>query len=113
MSKALISTVCIPILFAGTAALAAEPPSSIVVFGEAGFPAADSASPPPEQLEKILPAARLVSGEQLGTLLDTTTTRLLLLPYGSPFPGKALAPIFRFLHPRGNHRVSVWVPFTA
>ncbi|HTD23078.1 MAG TPA: hypothetical protein VK738_10515 [Terriglobales bacterium] len=112
MSKTLISTVCITILFAGTAALVAEPPSSVVVFSEAGFPAADSASPSPEQLEKILPAARLVSGEQLGTLLDTTTTRLLVLPYGSAFPEKAWPEIYRFLHRGGNLLVLGGRPFT-
>jgi hypothetical protein len=112
MSKAVISAICITILFACTAVLAAEQPSSIVVFSEAGFPTADSASPSPEQLEKILPAARLVSEEQLGTLLDTPTTRLLVLPYGSAFPEKAWPEIYRFLHRGGNLLVLGGRPFT-
>ena len=40
-------------------------------------------------MEAALPGARFVSVEQLGAQLEATSTRLLVLPYGSAFPEAA------------------------
>ena len=90
------------LLLASTAAPGAESQSGCVVFSEAGFPAADSAGPSPEQVQTMLPGAQLASTQQLANLLNATSTRLLVLPYGSAFPEEAWPDIYRFLHRGGN-----------
>ena len=102
----------VSLLFASTAALQAESLSGSVVFSEAGFPAADSAGPSPEQVQKMLPGAQLASAQQLANLLNATSTRLLVLPYGSAFPEEALADIYHFLRRGGNLLVLGGRPFT-
>ncbi len=84
-----ITLFCIALFFAWADVRAAEPLSSVVVFNDAGFPSGDSASPSLEQLQKMLPGARLASVEQLRSLLHASTTRLFVLPYGSAFPEEA------------------------
>jgi hypothetical protein len=59
MSKALVSALYITLFFPATAGHATGPLPSVVVFSEAGFPAADSVSPSAEELQKVLPGARL------------------------------------------------------
>src|SRR5215471_15087500 len=100
------------LLLASTAARGAESLSGSVVFSEAGFPAVDSAGPSPEQLQKMLPGAQLASAQQLADLLNATSTRLLVLPYGSAFPEEAWPDIFRFLRRGGNLLVLGGRPFT-
>ena len=100
------------LLFASTAGRGAESLSGSVVFSEAGFPAVDSAGPSPEQLQKMLPGAQLASAQQLADLLNATSTRLLVLPYGSAFPEEAWPDIFRFLRRGGNLLVLGGRPFT-
>src|SRR5262245_50934243 len=92
-----ILLLCVAALFAYVATFATEPKSSVVVLSDAGFPTADSAGPSAEQLQKILVGARLVSANQLRTLLNDPTTRLLVLPYGSAFPEEAWEDIYGFL----------------
>src|SRR3989442_13563828 len=72
--------------------------SSVVIFSDAGFPTADSASASPNQLQRIFPGARIASAEQLRALLDDQVTRLFVLPYGSAFPESAWSDIYHFLH---------------
>jgi hypothetical protein len=100
------------LLFASTAARGAESLSGSVIFSEAGFPAADSAGPSPEQVQKMLPGAQLASAQQLPDLLKATSTRLLVLPYGSAFPEEAWPDIYRFLRRGGNLLVLGGRPFT-
>jgi hypothetical protein len=100
------------LLLASTAAPGAESQSGCVVFSEAGFPAADSAGPSPEQVQTMLPGAQLASTQQLANLLNATSTRLLVLPYGSAFPEEAWPDIYRFLHRGGNLLVLGGRPFT-
>src|SRR5260370_15148402 len=59
--------------------------SSVVVFSDAGFPTADSASASTDQLSGIFPGAHFASAGQLRELLDDPATRLFVLPYGSAF----------------------------
>ena len=100
------------LLFACTAPLSAESLSGAVVLSETGFPSVDSACPSPEQVEKMLPGAQLVSEQQLATLLNATSTRLLVLPYGSAFPEEAWPDIYRYLRRGGNLLVLGGRPFT-
>jgi hypothetical protein len=100
------------LLFAATAARGAESLSGCVVFSEAGFPAADSAGPSPERVQKMLPGSQLASAQQLAELLHATSTRLLVLPYGSAFPEQAWPDIYRFLRHGGNLLVLGGRPFT-
>ena len=90
MSKGLVLGISLGIsmtfLFASTASFSTEPYSSVVVFSDAQFPAKESAGPSAEQMAKMLPGARLAPADELGTLLNTSSARLLVLPYGSSFP---------------------------
>lgn len=80
------------------------------MFGEAGFPAADSSAPSPQQLAAMLPRAQAVGTDQLGSAL--AEARLLVLPYGSAFPEEAWPAIKQFLDRGGNLLVLGGMPFT-
>ena len=112
MSKALVFVRCMVLFLYATAAHAAGQLSSVVVFNEAGFPAADAASPSREQLQKMLPGARLCSAEQLRAELEPPATRLLVLPYGAAFPEEVWPDIYKFLRRGGNLLVLGGRPFT-
>src|SRR5215472_4953218 len=60
----------------------------------------------------MLPGAQPASTQQLADLLNATSTRLLVLPYGSAFPEEAWPDIFRFLRRGGNLLVLGGRPFT-
>src|SRR5450432_140936 len=106
---------CLAALLAGTDSLTAQPAANLastVVLSEPGLPSADSAAPPPGALEAALPEARFASADQLDSILVNTSTRLLVLPYGSAFPEAAWEPIFQFLQRGGNLLVFGGRPFT-
>jgi len=100
------------VLLAFTPAVVAQTSSAVVVFREAGFPAADSASPSPEELQKLFPSAHFASADELRGQLSASTTRALVLPYGSAFPEEAWPNIFEFLQRGGNLLVLGGMPFT-
>lgn len=112
MSKALVSALYLALFYSCPMVLFAQSSSSIVVLSEAGFPAADSATPSPEQLARLLPDAQFVAGEQLGPALATGEPHLLVLPYGSAFPEQSWSEISRFLRHGGNLLVLGGRPFT-
>src|SRR2546430_16938662 len=58
----------------------------VVVFGEPGFPSADTAAVSADQLAKIVPGARVARAEQLKAELARSEMKLLVLGYGSAFP---------------------------
>src|SRR5450432_2796481 len=106
---------CLAALLAGTDSLTAQPAANLastVVLSEPGLPSADSAAPTPGALEAALPEARFASADQLDSILVNTSTRLLVLPYGSAFPEAAWEPIFQFLQRGGNLLVFGGRPFT-
>jgi hypothetical protein len=108
----LVSALCASLLcFCGTA-LAAERFSVVAVLAEPGFSPADTAVSSSQQLQTILPGARFASTEQLPPLLKDSTTRLLVLPYGSAFPESAWPDIYAFLQRGGNLLVLGGRPFT-
>ena len=107
-----ITLLWIVLVFAWANGSSAQSLSSVVIFSDAGFPTADSASASPNQLQIIFPAARLASADQLRALLDDQVTRLFVLPYGSAFPEAAWSDIYRFLHRGGNLLVLGGRPFT-
>jgi len=111
MRKALIFFV-IAVTFSvlGQTLLFSQDSSGVVVFGEAGFPAADSSAPSPQQLAAMLPRAQAVGRDQLGSAL--AQARLLVLPYGSAFPEEAWPAIKQFLDRGGNLLVLGGMPFT-
>ena len=76
-----ITLLWIVLVFAWANGSSAQSLSSVVIFSDAGFPTADSASASPDQLQIIFPAARLASADQLRALLDDQVTRLFVLPY--------------------------------
>jgi hypothetical protein len=110
--KTLVSALSIGLFLPGSAARASEPWTSVVVFSEQGFPAADSASASSEQLRKLLPGAQLASVAKLSEMLQASATRLLVLPHGSAFPEEAWPDIYQFLHRGGNLLVLGGRPFT-
>ncbi len=112
MKKTSICLVCLALLLTGAASLEAQSFSSAVVLSEPGFPSADSAIPAAGALEGLLPGARFVPAGQLGGQLETSTTRLLVLPYGSAFPEAAWGSIYQFLRRGGNLLVLGGRPFT-
>jgi hypothetical protein len=117
MRRISLFTICALLLTSGTGALAADGFSgsrfsATVVLSESGFPAADSAGPSVREFAALLPGARLVPAEQLGTLLKDPATRLLVLPYGSAFPEESWLEIYTFLKKGGNLLVLGGRPFT-
>src|ERR1700728_5253519 len=86
--------------------------SSVVVFSEPGFPAADSAAPSPQQLAAISPDAQLAGADQLPAALTAPAAPILILPYGSAFPEGAWPAIKQFLDRGGNLLVFGGRPFT-
>ena len=86
--------------------------SDVVVWTEAGVPAADSSVATQEELARALPGARLISTEQLGTQLSDAGVHLLLLPQGSVFPEAGWPAIEAFLRRGGNLLVIGGRPFT-
>ncbi|PYT91474.1 MAG: hypothetical protein DMG36_18180 [Acidobacteria bacterium] len=99
-------------LFPLKSVCAQEAASAIVVLNEAGLPSAESPAFPRQQLAQALPQARFASAEQLPTVLDETSTRLLVLPYGSAFPEENWSAIHAFLGHGGNLLVLGGRPFT-
>src|SRR5215472_843726 len=86
--------------------------SDVMVLSEPAFPAADSAAPSPEQLSRLFPADSRFSAEQLGKALESSSARLLVLPYGSAFPEENWSAIQSFLERGGNLLVLGGMPFT-
>jgi hypothetical protein len=111
MRKALIFFVMAGMFFVfGQAPLFSEDSSGVVVLSEAGFPAADTVSPSPQQLSAMLPRAQAVTADQLGGALEKA--RLLVLPYGSAFPEEAWPAIKQFLDRGGDLLTLGGMPFT-
>jgi hypothetical protein len=112
MLKFVAMCICCLGLFLCAPPLRAQDWSSVVVLREAGLPAADAPAIAREQVEKLLPGARLASAEQLSGLLADPASRLLVLPYGSAFPEQDWSAIFGFLQRGGNLVVLGGRPFT-
>jgi len=55
MKKLLMLVLCSVTLFAGAGAALGQSAPPVVVFSEAGFPTADTATIPAEQLPKMVP----------------------------------------------------------
>jgi len=83
-----------------------------VVFSQSGFPAADSASPSSQQLAALIPGAQVANVDHLSAALASSSTSLLVLPYGSAFPEEAWPAIKQFLDRGGNLLVLGGMPFT-
>jgi hypothetical protein len=86
--------------------------SGIAVFFEDGFPAADSAAPSRDDVAGLFAGARLISADEVHTVLSDASTRLVVLPYGSAYPESAWPDIFAFLRRGGNLLVLGGKPFT-
>src|SRR5919109_569027 len=87
--------VCITILLmTSSQVLSAQDFSGTLVFAEPDFPAVDSAVPTVQQLQTLLPGARVASAKELAALLKFPATRLFVLPYGSAFPEEAWPSVF-------------------
>lgn len=98
------------VIFAGSVVLAEN--RDVIVFSEPGFPAADSATPTPQQLTALFPSAETVAADQLRQALSAGASRLLVLPYGSAFPEESWSAIKNFLDRGGNLLVLGGRPFT-
>jgi hypothetical protein len=111
LALALLSCSAI-LFFVAKPVSAQEAASPVVVLSEAGLPSADSPVFPRKQLEQAVPGARFASAEQLASLLTDSSTRLLVLPYGSAFPEANWSAIQSFLQHGGNLLVLGGRPFT-
>ncbi len=107
-----ITLLWIVLILAWANGSSAQSLSSVVIFSDAEFPTADSATASSGQLLRMLPGARLASADQLRARLDDQATRLFVLPYGSAFPEAAWSDIYRFLRRGGNLLVLGGRPFT-
>ena len=111
MRRAFVCTlVTLFIMFASQSVLAQK--SDVMVLSEPTFPAADSAVPSTQQLSRLFPTDSLVGVEQLGKALESSSARLLVLPYGSAFPEENWSAIKSFLDRGGNLLVLGGMPFT-
>jgi len=99
-------------LFISVGPLLAQETNPVVVFWEAGLPAADFPTLSQEQLQRLLPGARFASTAQLAALLGDPSNRLLVMPYGSAFPEADWSAIYSFLQRGGNLLVLGGRPFT-
>ncbi len=88
------------------------PARTVAVFWEDGFPTADTAAPERAQIAGALPDAAMVAADALATTLDSTDTKLLVLPFGSVFPEETWPAIHRFLERGGNLLALGGRPFT-
>ena len=86
--------------------------SEVVVLSERDFPSADSTTPSAQQLSNLFEGAKLVSANQLGAILSSTSTRVLVLPYGSAFPENDWQAIKSYLDRGGNLLVLGGRPFS-
>jgi hypothetical protein len=82
----------------------------VVVFDEAGFPAADSAQVSDAQLRTGFPGATFAGTAQLPAAL--ANAGLLVMPYGSAYPEADWKPILEYLDRGGNLLVLGGKPFT-
>jgi hypothetical protein len=98
--------------FISVGPLLAQETNPVVVFREAGFTAADFPTPSQEQLQRLLPRARFASAAQLVAFLGDSSSRLLVMPYGSAFPESDWSAIYSFLQRGGNLLVLGGRPFT-
>jgi hypothetical protein len=113
MRKYIVLSLAAAFFLAGpVVVLAQSTMPSAVVFGEPGFPAADSTAPSSAQLAGMFPGAQLVAADHIQDALATPATRLLILPYGSAFPEVAWPAIKQFLDRGGNLLVLGGMPFT-
>jgi hypothetical protein len=83
-----------------------------VVFSDSTFPAADSVAPSTAQLARLFPGAKIVPADQLPAALSASSSRLLVLAYGSAFPEDAWPAIKHFLDGGGNLLVLGGMPFS-
>jgi len=98
------------VVLAAILSACASAQSSIVVFSELGFPAADSVAAPDAILRTALSGAQFVSAAGLKEKLGAA--QLLVLPYGSAFPEDNWAEIQSFLQRGGSLLVLGGRPFT-
>ena len=112
MDKLLTLAILATFLATPNALLSAQDMGGTVVFSEPGFPASDSATPSPQQLETLFHGSKLVGTDQLREALGSPSTRLLVLPYGSAFPEEDWQAIKSFLDRGGNLLVLGGRPFT-
>jgi hypothetical protein len=103
---------CSALLVPWPARAASERFAGVVLFHDAGFPAADTVRPPIERLHALLPGAVLATEAGLPALLARRAMRLLILPFGSAFPEAAWSAIHAFLARGGNLLVVGGRPFT-
>ena len=96
----------------GSAQTANAQGSSTAVFFDEGFPAADTAAPSQAELAGFVAGARFTSADQLDKNLSDSSTRLLIMPYGSAYPESAWPAIFAYLERGGNLLVLGGRPFT-
>lgn len=85
--------------------------SGVIVFNESNFPSADSAAPTSTQLASLFPSANMKMADKLPAALSLSSSRLLVLPYGSAFPEQAWPAINHFLEGGGNLLVLGGRPF--
>src|SRR6266496_4583505 len=111
MRRLILFSVFIAVVVSGHVMLAQRDGSAVIVFGEAGFPAADSATPSSQQLAALFPQAKSAGAEQLRDALAASASRLLVLPYGSAFPESEWGTIKSFLDRGGNLLVLGGMPF--
>ncbi len=79
----------------------AQTTATTVIFWDDGFPAADTPAPDHASLA-ALPNARFANTQELGTVLASPDTKLLVMPYGSAFPEAAWPAIYAYLQRGGN-----------
>src|SRR5256885_7022891 len=111
-TKMLRFVFCAAIVLGFGRGLRAQGDAPVVVFGEPGFPSADTAAVSADQLAKIVPGARVATAEQLKAELARSEMKLLVLGYGSAFPENSWGDIFNFLRRGGNLLVIGGRPFS-
>jgi hypothetical protein len=90
------------LMVAGTVSAQMPANNPTIIFWEDGFPATDTASVTRAELAAALPSAAFVGAQVLPQALGQSSTRLLVLPFGSSFPEENWPAIYEFLQRGGN-----------
>src|SRR5215831_19915529 len=111
MNAGRISTILLSMVLTSFSYSSAQT-SAVIVFSDPEFQAADSFTPSATQISAAFPDAKIAHADELGVVLTSPASRLLVLPFASAFPEAAWPQIQLFLDRGGNLLVVGGRPFT-
>lgn len=90
----------------------AQEAPAVVVLWDDNFPVTDTAEVSRTRLATLLPSAKFVSSAETSRVLASSSTKLVVVPFGSTFPEESWTHIYNFLKRGGNLLTLGGRPFT-